>query len=177
MKRLFLAFLFTGIALLHFSCSEKNPSAPELSQSDQVTNSLAKPHLTGTFHIDFLPPGTFPPYFWNGTIIINGVTYGLRFKSLAEDPPPPPPQAHVFDERFEIYEDGHLGDLNYLVLEGPDAGVLNYGNSKFVMNGEVEVANEPFGMWMGRNVHINGICFWATYPVLPDYCTGTFRIN
>jgi hypothetical protein len=173
MKRSILMFLVIGATLIFFGCSENNPSAPGLSQSDQVTNSLAKPHLTGTFRIDFLPPGTFPPYFWNGTIIIDGVTYGLRFKSLGEDPPPPPPQAFVFDERFEIYEDGHLGDLDYLVLEGPDSGVLNNGNgnSKFVMNGEVETANEPFEMWLGRNVHINGIAF------LPDYGTGTFRIN
>jgi hypothetical protein len=57
MKHLFLAFLFTGIALLYFGCSEKNPSAPELSQGDQVTNSLAKKPLTGIVYLEFLPPG------------------------------------------------------------------------------------------------------------------------
>jgi len=170
MKRLFLAFLFTGIALLYFGCSENNPSAPELSQSDQVTNSLAKPHLTGTFYIDFTGA---PPHIWVGTITFGTETYGLRFKPVGGSPAPP--RAFVFDERFEIWDEG----FNTLYLEGPDAGVLNYGNgnSTFVMNGEVEVANEPFEMWMGRNVHIRGIAFWAIYPVLPDYGTGTFRIN
>ncbi len=162
--------MFTGIALLYFGCSENNPSAPELSQSDQVTNSLAKPHLTGTVYIDFDINNY--PYVWAGTVTFGTETYDLRYKSVG-DPPPPPPQAFVFDERFEIYEAGHLGDLNYLVLEGPDAGVMNNGNgnSKFVANGKVEFANEDFEMWLGRNVHINGIAF------LPEYAIGTFRIN
>ena len=169
MKRLILLFLFIGIALLYFGCSENNPSAPELSQSDQVTNSLAKP-LTGTVYLDFNPANF--PYVWAGTVTFGTETYDLRYLSVG-DPPPPPPQAFVFEERFEIYEGGHIGDPNYLVLEGPDAGVMNNGNgnSKFVANGEVETANWPFEMWMGRNVHINGIAF------LPDYAIGTFRIN
>ena len=172
MKRLFLAFLFTGIALLYFGCSENNPSAPELSQSDQVTNSLAKKPLTGIVYLDFTTNN--PPYFWVGTVTFGTETYDLRYLSVG-DPPPPPPQAFIFKERFEIYEAGHLYDPNYLVLEGPDAGVMNNGNgnSKFVANGKVEFAKTggPFEMWLGRNVHIDGIAF------LPDYAIGTFRIN
>ena len=168
MKLSILVFLIIGATLIFWGCSENNPSAPELSQSDQVTHTLAKPHLTGTIYCDFT--GAYP-YFWVGTIIIDGVTYDLRFKSLGD--PPSPPRANTFEEEFEISNDG----FTTLLLQGPNAGVLNYGNSKFVANGEIEVANDPFEMWLGRNVHINGIVFWEIYPMLPDYCTGTFRIN
>jgi len=170
MKRLFLAFLFTGIVLFYFGCSEKNPLAPELSQSDLVTNSLAKPHLTGAQNTDFDLNNA--PHYWVGTIIIDGVTYGLRYESLG--PPRPYPQASTFEENFEIYE---LGNVANVYLAGHNAGVLNYANSKFVANGEVEVANDPFEMWLGRNVHISGTVFWEIYPVLPDYALATFRIN
>jgi hypothetical protein len=169
MKLSILVFLVIGATLIFFGCSENNPSAPGLSQSDLVTHTLAKPHLTGTTDTDFT--GVFP-YFWVGTIIIDDVTYGLRFESVGP-PPPLPPRAFVFKERFEIWDE----EFNTLYLAGTDDGVLNYGNSKFVMNGEVEVANEPFEMWMGRNVHISGTVFWEIYPVLPDYALATFRIN
>jgi len=169
MKLSILVFLVIGATLIFFGCSENNPSAPELSQSDQVTHTLAKPHLTGTTNADFT--GVWP-YFWVGTIIIDGVTYGLRFESVGA-PPPPPPQAFVFDERFEIWDVG----FTTLYLAGTDDGVLNYGNSKFVSNGEVDVAEYQFEEWMGRNVHISGTVSWEIYPVLPDYAIGTLRIN
>ena len=168
MKHLMLVFFVIGATLIFFGCSENNPSAPELSQSDQVTNFLAKPHLTGTFHIDFT--GT-PPHFWVGTIIIDGVTYGLRFKPVGGSPAPP--RAYVFDERFEIWDVG----FTTLYLAGTDDGVLNYGNSKFVSNGKVDVANYPFEELMGRNVHISGIVLWVEYPTLPEKAIGTLRIN
>ena len=175
MKRLFLAFLFTGIALLYFGCSENNPSAPELSQNDQVTNSLAKP-LTGTVYIDFNPLNY--PYVWVGTVTFGTETYDLRYKSVG-NPPPPPPRAFVFDERFEIYDNGFLGDPDHLLLEGPDAGVVPCGNNKFVANGKVEFAKAggPFEMWLGRNVHIEGVITWLVPCELPEGATGTFRIN
>ena len=72
MKCTILMFLVIGATFIFFGCSEKNPSAPELSQSDQVTNTLVKkpaPNLTGTINTDFTPT---PPYFWNGTIEIEG---------------------------------------------------------------------------------------------------------
>jgi len=137
MKLSILVFLIIGATLIFFGCSENNPSAPGLSQSDQVTHTLAKPHLTGTTDADFT--GVWP-YFWVGTIIIDDVTYGLRFESVGP-PPPLPPRAFVFKERFEIYE---LGVVTNVYLAGTDDGVLNYGNSKFVANGEVDVANCKF---------------------------------
>ncbi len=174
MKHLMLVFLVIGATLIFFGCSENNPSAPELSQGDQVTNSLAKPPLTGIVYLDFTTNN--PPYFWVGTVTFGTETYDLRYKSVG-NPPPPPPRAFVFDERFEIYEDGFLGNPNYLVLEGPDAGVVPCGNNKFVANGKVEFANEDFEMWLGRNVHIEGIITWIIPCVLPEGATGTFRIN
>jgi len=175
MKLSIFVFLVIGATLIFFGCSENNPSAPELSQSDQVTHTLAKPHLTGTTNANFipLPPGTPPPlYFWVGTIIIDDVTYGLRFESVGP-PPPLPPRAFVFKERFEIWNE----DFSIPYLAGTDDGVLNYGSSKFVANGEVDVANWPFEELMGRNVHISGTVSWEIYPVLPDYAIGTLRIN
>ena len=174
MKHLIFVFFVMCATFIFFGCSEKNPSAPELSQNDQVTNSLAKPPLTGTVYLDFTTNN--PPYFWVGTVTFGTETYDLRYKSVG-NPPPPPPRAFVFDERFEIYEDGFLGNPDYLVLEGPDAGVVPCGNNKFVANGKVEFANEDFEMWLGRNVHIEGIITWVIPCVLPEGATGTFRIN
>jgi len=178
MKHLMLVFLVIGATLIFFGCSEQNTSAPELSQGDQVTNSLAKKPLTGTVYLDFLPPGSTPPYFWVGTVTFGTETYDLRYKSVG-DPPPPPPRAFVFDERFEIYDNGFLGNPDHLLLEGPDAGVVPCGNNKFVANGKVEFAKAggPFEMWLGRNVHIKGTITWIIPCVLPEGGTGTFRIN
>ena len=170
MKLSILVFLIIGATFIFFGCSENNPSVPELSQSDQMTNFLAKPHLTGTQNADFDP--TNAPHYWIGTIIIDGVTYGLRYESLG--PPRPYPQASTFEENFEIYE---LGNVANVYLAGHNAGVLNYANSKFVANGEVEVANFPFEEWMGRNVHMSGTVIWEIFPVLPDQAIGTLRIN
>jgi len=174
MKRFMLVFLVIGATFIFFTCSEKSPSAPGASQSDQVINSLAKPHLTGTIYLDFDP--TNVPYFWTGTIIIDGVTYEMQFKSVG-NPPPPPPRAFVFAERFEIYDNGFLGNPDHLLMEGPDAGVVPCGNDKYVANGKVEIANEPFEMWLGRNVHTAGVITWVIPCNLPAGGTGTFRIN
>jgi len=174
MKHFMLVFLVIGAIFIFFTCSEKNPSAPGVSQSDQVINSLAKPHLTGTIELTFaLDPNN---YFWKGTITIDGVIYDMQFKSVG-NPPPPPPRAFVFAERFEIYEGGFLGDPDHLLMEGADAGVVPCGNDKFVANGIVEIANEPFEMWLGRNVHTNGVITWVIPCNLPAGGTGTFRIN
>ena len=140
--------MFFGIAIVYFGCSETNPSGSELNSSDQVANSLTKPHLTGTIDLDFT--GT-PPYFWVGTVTFDTETYGLQFKSVGS-PPPPPPRAFVFAERFEIWDVG----FSTLYVEGPNA---------------------PFEEWIDRNVHINGTIDWVIPCVLPDGCTGTMRFN
>ncbi len=46
MKNLMLVLLVIGATFIFFGCSENNTSAPELSQSDQVTKLFGKttPH-------------------------------------------------------------------------------------------------------------------------------------
>ena len=179
MKRTILMFLVIGATLIFFGCSEKNPSAPELSQSDQVTNTLAKPHLTGTAVTLF----TFtPPWFWNGTVDFgNGVEYGLKFFSY--DPP------RTFSQASPYYEDFYIFDLvdGTIYLKGWNAGVVTLANNppepcNFLANGKVEEAYGDFAEWEGRSVHIRGLVYWALdengVPTgLPERAEGTFRIN
>ena len=191
MKRLFLAFLFTGIALLYFSCSEKNPSAPEFSQSDQVTNTLAKkpaPNLIGTTNTPFnFPPlpdpdGSVLPIFWKGTIDFGEDTYGIYF--LSYDAPRGYSQASPFYEDFVIHKDG---DEETVYLKGWNAGVVTYANNppepcNFHANGKITEAYEEFEDWGDRNVHLRGTVYWNPIPIpgvglIPDHAEGTFRIN
>jgi hypothetical protein len=173
MKQLVIGFLFFGLAIVYFGCSETNPSVSELNSGDQVINSLTKKtqsNLIGTFETDFTG---VPPYFWVGTITFGTETYGIRYKSVG-NPPPPPPRAFVFAERFEIWDVG----FTTLYLEGPNEGVVTCGNNKFMANGKVETAIAPFDEWIGRNVHISGYVIWVIPCVLPDGATdGIFRIN
>jgi len=123
MKKIIFMFLLIGAVMFFWSCTENNPSAPELSQSDQVTNSLAKktaPSLTGTAHADF----TFtPPTFWNGTITFGEETYGLTFFSF--DAPRDYSQASPFYEEFIIYTLGtDWTNPDNVVMKGWDAGVV-----------------------------------------------------
>jgi hypothetical protein len=180
MKSLILVFLFLGISMLYIGCSDNNPATPQLNQSDQVTNTLAKkpvPNLTGEVDTDFVPDGNpvGTDYYWNGIITIDGEPYGMRFLSLT--PPRGYSGAFPFKERFEIYENGFLGVPEHLLLEGPNHGVVSFANDRFRANGKIEVANAPFEMWDGRNVHISGIVTWAIEDILPAGATGTFRIN
>lgn len=186
MKHSILMFLVIGVTIIFFGCSEKNPSAPELSQSDQVTTSLAKPspNLTGAMELDFNLDwlGEVDVPIWVGTISFEGYgEYGIRFFHLT--PFKTYSQASPFGETFEIYD----GDGN-VVLGGPDVGVTTLANKppepvKYRMNGEIDVANEPFEMWMGRHVHMSGIITWQVLetpdgPVIaPETAPGTLRIN
>jgi hypothetical protein len=183
-----LVFLVIGATFIFFGCSERNPSAPELSQGNQVTNSLAKPHLTGTTNTPFnFPPlpdpgGSELPIFWKGTVVIEEDTYGIYM--LSYDPPRAYSQASPFYEDFVIHKDG---DEEIVYLKGWNAGVVTYANNppepcKFLANGKVEEAYGEFEEWLGRNFHIRGTVFWNPIPhpelgLLPDYATGTFRIN
>ena len=186
MKHSILMFLFIGVTFIFFGCSEKNPSAPELSQSDQVTTSLAKPspNLTGTMELDFTF-GAWPEVpVWVGTVDLEGHgVFGIRFFHLT--PFKEYSQASPFEEYFEIYD---LGDETKVYLGGPDVGVTTTANKppepcKYRMNGEIDVANEPFELWLGRNVHMNGFITWQILEtpdgpvVVPNTAPGTFRIN
>jgi hypothetical protein len=185
MKLSILVFLIIGATLIFFGCSEKNPSAPELSQSDQVTNTLAK-KLIGAMELDFNLEwnGEVNVPIWVGTIYFEEHgTYGIKFFHLT--PFKEFSQASPFEEVFEIYE---LGDETVVYLGGPDAGVTTLANKppepvKYRMNGEIDVANWPFEEWLGRNVHMSGIITYQfiTTPdgpiMVPATAPGTLRIN
>ena len=152
MKHSIIFFLIIGIAMLFWSCSENHSTAPELSQSDLVTNSLAKkpaPKLIGEIYCDFT--GT-PPYFWVGEVDFGGgVVHGIRYESLSI--PVMHGQSSHFEERFEIHA---LGDPDDIYLAGYDFGVLVYSNLDGRMRGVVDVANPPYEDWLGRRVNMGG---------------------
>lgn len=189
MKKLIFIFLFLGIAILYIDCSNNNPSAPKLNQSDQVTNTFAKKpasHLTSIMNLSFVLPWNrlYPELTWEGTITIDGNNYYMKFDHLS-GPPRDYSQASPFEEYFYIID----GNSN-IVLAGPDAGVTVLANklpdpTKYVMNGRIEIANDPFADWLGRPVHMSGVINWQfvippgeTEPGLfPETAPGTFRIN
>jgi hypothetical protein len=193
MKRSNLVFLIIGVTIIFFGCSKDDFLAPELDQSDQVTASLksaAKPsaHLTGAMDLYFdllaVPPDD---PVWVGTISFEGIEgeFGMRFFHLS--PFRDFSQASPFEEYFEIYD---LEDETKVYLGGPDAGVTTLankvpGDTKYRMNGEIEVAIEPFEGWLERQVHMSGVITWQ-FVTLPDgtvigpapaTAPGTFRIN
>ncbi len=198
-KRSIVMFLVIGTAIIFFGCSGDNPLAPnlnqdgpmakELSQSDQVTASLAKakkpsPNLRGIMDLDFTF-GEWPVEpVWVGTVDIEGYgLYGIRFFHLT--PFKEYSQASPFEEYFEIYE---IGVETNVYLGGTDIGVTTLANKppepcKYRMHGKIDVANVPFEMWLGSNVHMSGIIYWQVLdtpdgPVIaPATAPGTFRLN
>ena len=183
MKHTIFLFLVLGATMIFFGCSENNSTAPELNQSDQTANSLAKkpaPSLIGIQDADF----TFtPPYFWNGTVDFGDAgKYSLTY--FSHDAPREYSQASPFYENFIIYELG--SDMNKpenVYLKGWNAGVVAYANKapdpvKFLANGKIEEAYGPLEMWQGRNVHIRGeVIFNDPDNGFPKEALGTFKIN
>ena len=188
MKKLIFIFLFLGIAMLYYSCSDNNPSAPGLNQSDQVVNTLDKkpaPNFigitNGLFHYPPLPDpgGSLLPVFWKGTVTFGDDTYGIYF--LSYDAPREYSQASPFYEDFVIHK---IGDEKDVYVKGWNAGVVTNANnppddpSKFLANGKIEEAYGPFDGWQGRNIHIRGEVIWRTDGSgLPERAEGTLRIN
>ncbi len=191
MKRSILMFLVIGATIIFLGCSEDNLLTSGSDQSDQVATRLKsakKPsaNLTGTMdlYFDLLAEVPDDPV-WVGTITIEGYgTYNMRFYHLS--PFRDYSQASPFEEYFEIYD---LSDET-VVLGGPDVGVTVLANkppdpTKYVMNGEIDVAADPFEEWLGRNVHMSGVITWQfiTLPdgtvigPVPETAPGTFRIN
>lgn len=191
MKNLILIFLFLGIAALYTGCSDNNPSAPQLSQSDQVVNTLDKkpaPNLIGTANIPFnFPPlpdpgGSDLPVFWKGTIVFGDDTYGIYFLSYGE--PRAYSQASPFYEDFVIHE---VGNEENVYLKAWSHGVVTYANKmpdpvNVISNGKITEAYGPFAGWQDRPVHGSGLVYWAFdesgIPTgLPERSETMFRIN
>lgn len=191
MKHSVLIYLVIGVAFIFFGCSEDNLMTPDLVQNDQAISHLkgaVKPasKLVGTMELDFTF-GDWPEEpVWVGTIQFEGYgTFGVRFYHLS--PFKDYSQASPFEEIFEIYD---LGDPDLVYLGGPDVGVTVLANKPpepctYRLNGEVEVANEPFEEWLGRHVHASGIITWQflTLPdgtvigPVPNTAPGILRIN
>ena len=173
MKKLISIFLFFGIAMLYIGCSDNNPSAPALSQSDQVTNTLDKKpaaHLVGDMLL-WRAPG------WVGTVTFeDGSVYGIKFNHLGGDWPEIS-QSYHFWEEYIIY---NLSDGTEL-MKGPDEGVVSIRKypdpTKYVINGKVSEAYGVFADQLGRNLHINGIINWDEATGAPLTAPGTLRIN
>ena len=170
MKRSILLLLVVAFALLLFACSENPSTAPGVTQNEFVENTMAKkpaPKLIGKIDCDFT--GT-APYFWVGTVDFgkDGV-YGIRYEALTRKDVG---NVYHFTENFEIHI---IGDPDNIILSGSDFGVLAFSNFEGRMNGLVEVANPPFGMWLGRNLHMSGAAIMG--PDGPVAFDGTIRIN
>jgi hypothetical protein len=176
MKRLIFMFLVIGATMIFFGCSENNPSAPELSQSDQLTASLAKKPASCTTEYDFVGHlGEFDAegrlLAWKGTISgdIEGVIKWWMGPMSATG------QASHYEDRFEIWNAAETE----LLLAGDEAGTttVRHGkNSNWRTNGTVTEAYGDFEDWLGRKNHAEGNFTWAA-PGLPDHGWGTFRIN
>ena len=173
MKLSILMFLFIGVTFIFFGCSEKNPSAPELSQSDQVTNTLAK-KLIGDVWTDFFLENA--PHFWVGEVEFDGVPYGITYETLSD--PRGYSSASPFIESFVVYE---LGNTENVFMRGLNHGVSNLAHrpdpTPFVGNGKITEANAPFEDLLGRNIHEQGLIYWEDDGSLPVRAEFTLRIN
>ena len=182
MKNLIIIFLFFGIATLYISCSDNNPSAPQINQTNQVTSTLDKkpaPALNCTTEYFF--QGALPtPIFddqgrllaWEGPISgdINGVIqWYMDVTTMVYTG-----QASHYEDRFVI-----LNNEGGFLLAGDEAGstTARHGkNSNWRTNGIVTDAAPGYEDWIGRHNHAEGHFTWAA-PGLPDHGYGTFRIN
>ena len=169
MKRLILVFLFVGIAVIYFGCSENNPSAPELNQSDQVTASLEKKvhtYFSGTStNIGTLDPGktiTLP----NGCVMTRGLV--VQTEDILTDPRVTGDvtwvvNRNVYEGNIELWGSGELKIPNVgrwdMTYKGwwPSGGVLRY-----------EVDGHGRGELKGLKAH------WTYVLILPE---GYFEVN
>lgn len=191
MKSTFFSFLLIGAVTLFIGCSEENSLVPGLDLTEPGSSSLKsaiKPtaNLCGVMDLDFDLAAVVPDDpVWVGTVEFEAYgSYGMRFYHLS--PFRDYSQASPFEEWFEIYT---LTGDETVVLAGPDVGVTTLANKPpepcpYRMNGEIEVAEEPFEGWLGGHVHMSGMITWQvlTLPdgsivVAPETAPGVFRVN
>ncbi|MHA2426262.1 MAG: hypothetical protein ACXAEF_15850 [Candidatus Thorarchaeota archaeon] len=164
-----------------------------------ATPVQAKKHVIGSMELEFnvLWPGpqTVIPD-WVGTITFEGdaTEYGMAFFAFGSGKPfggKTTGMAFFFAEIWTIYEwvdlvtdpDGsqHV-EHGPIFMSGVDYGVTKLANSKYHMNGDIQI-DDLFGKYVGRNVHMSGIIEWQEIQtpdgivVVPKAAPGTFRIN
>ena len=186
MKNTIFTILLSGAIILFIGCSNENFLVPTLDEGTETLKST-KPAATlnGIMDLNFDLFAVWPDDpVWVGTVTFEEYgEYGMRFYHLS--PFRDYSQASPFEEWWEIY----TLDDETVVLAGPDKGLTTLANKppepcKYRMNGEIEVAEEPFEGWLGRNVHMQGTITWQvlTLPdgstaVAPELAPGTFRAN
>jgi len=172
MKNLIFIFLFFGVATLYIGCSDNNPSAPQLNQSDQVTSTLDKKpaaHLIGHMELDFVGSGGVS---WEGTIDFEGYPqYQIYFHGTAESEEKG--KSYHFVETFEIMDGSAL--LLAVSDEGIEPGNLKTETPMYMSNGVVTEAYGDFAMWLGRKTHMSGVIIFGETGGMT--APGTLRIN
>ena len=136
------------------------------------------PPLTGTTEYDFVGHlGIFDAegrlLAWQGTI--SGDIEGT-IKWWMVWPPSAAGQVSHFVERFEIWNAAET----VLLLAVEEAGTTTVRPGKTALwraNGIVTEASEEFQNWIGSHTHNSGDATWVIPGVLPDYGSGTFRVN
>jgi hypothetical protein len=184
MKKIILVFMVIGASMIFFGCQQDPALTPELGQSDQGVNSLAKkpsPNLKGYGVTMFdIANG---PFYWEGTMNFDGYdgAYGIIFESL--EAPREYSQASPYAENFWIYKkDTDFTNPENVYLKGWVEGVVTNANnppddpSKFLSNGKIEEAYGEFEMWQGRTIHFRGFVYWNP-DGLPHHAEGPVRIN
>ena len=154
MKNLIYIFLFFGIALLYISCSDNNPSSPQLNQTNLVSNTLDKKpaaNLVGVMELTYVGAVVS----WTGTITFEDYgTFEINFYGSPESEERG--KSFHFVERFEIL-DGGVNIVLAVSDEGIEPGNLKADTFKYMSNGIVTDASAPFEMWLDRNTHMSGI--------------------
>ena len=132
------------------------------------------------------PSETIPD--WVGTITVDGDEFGMAFFNTGTGKPFAEQPSHnvFFEETWAIYDgldfsfnpDGTLDTFEpgEIVLSGYDRGITTVKNSKYHMNGDVQVAEGDFADWLGRSVHMRGDIVWYPFGA-PHFAPGVFRIN
>lgn len=190
MKKFKTVLIVTVIAIALLECTKEEmiPNETDMSVSSETAlKSTVKPaaNLMGEFYIELAYDPETPPVnlTWDGTISFEGYIgeYGYRFFSLGGRYPG---QSFHFNEIYEIY-DLTTGEV---LIRGHDKGVsapsLRMPEPEmFRILGEVEEANGPFEMWLGRHVNVKGTVYFLEIStpdgpmIIPSHCYGELRIN
>ena len=174
MKKTFILLIGIAVILLT-ACSE---SAPYLPDDETMLKAAKKPmpKLVGTT-TEFISFDT-PPYIFVGTIDFSASgmgTYNLAYHVL-DQTEKEFANADQLTETFYIYEGGATPEEGTILMSGTNSGVL-IGGMKFITNGKVEHAIDPFDGWAGRNVHVKGYVVEFHDAGFPMELTSTFRLN
>ncbi len=130
MKRLITLFLVAAVTMFFYSCSENNSTAPELSQSDQVTSTLAKVKtaFTGTcIPILLGDPGT-KTVLPNGKTLVKGET------------------AEWYDEADDWRVTGKTFWFINSLIEADGLNTKLWGKANIIVVGE-NPGDDPRGTW------------------------------